>query len=129
MDDYTRLSESPTSGGLEAGLRFLNRRVDHRFTAVYRLQDMVPHNVELIDKIQGDDLVRTGLQAVPLDESFCQFVMRDGFFRVSRTTGMEALDGHPHQGVMERCGPAADVFTRQDVRHAVPFWLCRSGPA
>ena len=41
------------------------------------------------------------LQAVPLGESFCQFVLRDGFFRVSRTTGMEALDGHPHQGVME----------------------------
>lgn len=101
MDDYTQLSESLNSGGLEAGLRFLNQRVDHRFTAVYRLQDMVLHNVELIDKIQGDDLVRSGLQAVPLGESFCQFVMRDGFFRVSRTTGMEALDGHPHQGVME----------------------------
>ena len=101
MDDYTQLSESLNSGGLEAGLRFLNQRVDHRFTAVYRLQDMVLHNVELIDKIEGDNLVRTGLQAVPLGESFCQFVMRDGFFRVSRTTGMEALDGHPHQGVME----------------------------
>ncbi len=101
MDDYTHLSESLNSGGLEAGLRFLNQRVDHRFTAVYRLQDMVLHNVELIDKVEGDDQVRSGLQAVPLGESFCQFVLRDGFFRVSRTTGMAALDGHPHQGVME----------------------------
>lgn len=97
MDDYTQLSESLNSGGLEAGLRFLNQRVDHRFTAVYRLQDMVLHNVELVDKAAGDGFDRSGLQAVPLGDSFCQFVLRDGFFRTSRTTGIAALDGHAYQ--------------------------------
>lgn len=101
MDNYTQLAESLDNGGLEAGLRFLNQRVDHRFTAIYRLQDMVLHNVELVDKVVDDDFDRSGLQSVPLGDSFCQFVLRDGFFRTSRTTGMEALNGHPYQGVME----------------------------
>ena len=101
MDPYTQLSDSLNTGGLEAGLQFLNQRVDHRFTAVYRLQDMVLHHVELVDKVTDDDFDRGGLQSVPLGDSFCQFVLRDGFFRTSRTTGMEALDGHPYQGVME----------------------------
>lgn len=100
MDEYTKLSESLNSGGLEAGLRFLNQRVDHRFTAVYRLEDMVLHNVSLVDKVE-DDFDRTALQAIPLGDSFCQFVLRDGFFRTSRTTGMGELDGHLYQGVLE----------------------------
>jgi GAF domain-containing protein len=100
MDDYTQLSESLDNGGLEAGLKFLNQRVHHRFTAIYRLEEMVLHNVELIDKVD-DDFDRSGLQAIPLGDSFCQFVLRDGLFRTSRTTGMEMLNGHPYQSVLE----------------------------
>lgn len=100
MDDYEKLFESLKKGGLEAGLWFLNQRVSHRFTAIYRLEEMVLHNVELVDKVE-DDFDRSGLQAVPLGDSFCQFVMRDGLFRTSQTTGMDMLNGHPFQSVLE----------------------------
>jgi GAF domain-containing protein len=100
MDAYAQLSESLETGGLEAGLRFLNQRVDHRFTAVYRLEDNTLHNTALIDKVD-DDFDRSALSAIPLGDSFCQFVMRDGFFRTSQTTGMDMLNGHPYQGVLE----------------------------
>jgi hypothetical protein len=93
MDDYDKLSQSLKSGGLEAGLRFLNQRVSHRFTAIYRLEEMVLHNVELVDKVE-DDFDRSTLAAIPLGDSFCQFVLRDGLFRTSRTTGMDMLSGH-----------------------------------
>ena len=36
--------------GLAGGLRFLNERVPHRFTGVYRLVDGTMHNVGLAEK-------------------------------------------------------------------------------
>lgn len=37
---------------------------------------------------------------VPLEESFCQFVLRDGVFRTSDTGSESMLDGHKYQGVL-----------------------------
>ncbi|MDO9404892.1 MAG: GAF domain-containing protein [Polaromonas sp.] len=87
-------------GGLEEGLRFLNGRVAHRFSAVYRLEDQMLHNMQLVDKVE-DGFDRTVLQAVPLGDSFCQFVMRDGHFRTSKTSDIDSLNGHPYKGVLE----------------------------
>ena len=86
--------------GLEGGLKFLNQRVGHRFTAIYRLKDMVLHNVGLVDKADAQ-FDNAALMSIPLGDSFCQFVMRDGSFRTSQTTGMDMLAGHPYQGVLE----------------------------
>ncbi len=81
-----------------AGLDFLNARVAHRYTAVYRLENAVLHNVHLFDKL---GMVRPDFLAqVPLQDSFCQFVMRDGGF-TSTDTGCDGrLDGHKYQGVL-----------------------------
>lgn len=87
-------------GGLQEGLRFLNGRVAHRFSAVYRLEDQMLHNVQLVDKVE-DGFDRTALQSLPLGDSFCQFVMRDGLFRTSKTSELDTLDGHPYKGVLE----------------------------
>lgn len=81
-----------------AGLDFLNARVPHRFTGVYRLEDGVLHNVYLHDK-EGE-VIPDFLQAVPLGDSFYQFVLRDREFRTCDTAREPMLDGHKYQGVI-----------------------------
>ncbi len=81
-----------------AGLQFLNARVPHRYTAVYRIENAVLHNTHLFDK-QG--MVRPDyLAQVPLEDSFCQFVMRDGIFTSTDTASDRRVDGHKYQGVL-----------------------------
>jgi len=80
--------------GLQAGLGVLNARVAHRFTAVYRLDANVLRNIAIVDKL--GELVPDHLLAVPLASSFCQFVLRDGFFK--RMGNPDArLNGHPFE--------------------------------
>lgn len=81
-----------------AGLDFLNARVPHRFTGVYRLENGVLHNVYLHDK--AGEVIPDFLKAVPLQDSFCQFVLRDGCLRTCDTTATPMLDGHKYQGVI-----------------------------
>ncbi|MFC6280691.1 MULTISPECIES: GAF domain-containing protein [Polaromonas] len=98
-DPYQSLQDLLQKQGLKAGLAFLNDRVPHRFTAVYRLDDMMLRRVELVDK-GGSPLEVNGLEAVPLETSFCQFVLRDGQFVTSQSASDTRLDGHPYQGVV-----------------------------
>ena len=94
------LDSLPRVGGLQEGLRYLNSRVGHRFTAVYRRDGAMLQAVEFFDR--GNDGYRTAaLQRLHLDDSFCRFAMRDGYFRTSRSTGMKMLQGHRLQGVLE----------------------------
>ena len=81
-----------------AGLDFLNARVPHRFTGVYRLQEGFTHNVYLYDK--AHEVIPDFLKAVPLGDSFCQFVLRDGYFYSSNTQEDPRLNGHKYQGVI-----------------------------
>jgi GAF domain-containing protein len=85
-------------GGLPPALDFLNRRVPHRFTAVYRLDSGVMRNVAIVDKQR--DVIPDHLKAVPFETSFCQFVLRDGFFRYHGLRD-DRLEGHPYKGVVE----------------------------
>lgn len=86
------------TGGLAGGLRYLNDPIDHRYTAVYQLRDLVLRNVALVDK-EGE--VRPEFLAeVPLEDSFCQFVMRDGMFKTQHSGEDSRLDGHKYQGVL-----------------------------
>lgn len=85
-------------GGLTAALAVLNRRVPHRFTAVYRLLGPSLHNIATVDKHHHLDPI--DLKVVPLKDSFCQFVLRDGLF-LTRDSGTDIrLDGHPYSGVV-----------------------------
>ncbi|MBQ0132717.1 MAG: GAF domain-containing protein [Comamonas sp.] len=81
-----------------AGLDFLNARVEHRFTGVYQLVAGVMHNVYLHDK-QGE-IIPEFLKAVPLGDSFCQFVLRDGLFCTVNSGLDQRLQGHKYQGVI-----------------------------
>ena len=81
-----------------AGLPYLNARVPLRYTGIYQLEDGVLHNRYLFDK-QGQVLPEA-LAAVPLGDSFCQFVLRDGFFATSCSGSDQRLNGHLYQGVV-----------------------------
>jgi GAF domain-containing protein len=85
--------------GIAAVLVELNRRVPHRYTAVYRLDDgQLLRNVELVDK--SNELRPEFLAEVPLETSFCQFVLRQGRFRTDDSSLDDRLNGHPYKGVM-----------------------------
>jgi hypothetical protein len=84
--------------GLPGALAVLNRRVPHRFTAVYRLLGSSLHNVATVDKRMH--LEPLDLKVVPLTDSFCQFVLRDGLF-LTHESGTDArLGGHPYAGIV-----------------------------
>jgi hypothetical protein len=85
-------------GGLVAALSFLNARVPHRFTAVYRLDGPVLRNVAVADKHRHLDA--PDLQVVPLTDSFCQFVLRDRLFLTIDSGADARLAGHPYSGIV-----------------------------
>ena len=86
------------SRGAVAALAFLNAGVSHRFSAVYRIAGGNLRNVLLVDKL--GEMRPAFLEVVPMDASFCQFVVRDGLFRTSNSALDARLDGHPYQGVV-----------------------------
>ena len=85
-------------GGLSRGLQMLNQTTEHRYTGIYRLEAGVLKNIDLFDK-EGE-VKPEFLLEVPLEDSFCQFVLRDGLFRTSDTGKEPKLDGHKYQGVL-----------------------------
>ena len=85
------------SGGLDAALQFLNRRTEFRYTAVYRLEGAMMRNIHIYDRKSEDT---QQLQAVPLGDSFCQFVMKEGGFSTADSASDERLAGHVYQGVL-----------------------------
>jgi GAF domain-containing protein len=84
--------------GLVAALQFLNDRVPHRFTGIYRVDGQVLHNVAVIDKQQSGDI--GFLMQVPLSDSFCQFVLRDGQLVTTDSGKDPRVDASPFKGVM-----------------------------
>jgi hypothetical protein len=84
--------------GLEAAISLLNARVPHRFTGVYRRETEVMRNVAIVDKHPQLDPV--DLSVVPMQHSFCQFVLRDSIFVTNDSGRDERLAGHPYSGVV-----------------------------
>ena len=66
--------------GLNAALKFLNERVAHRFTAIYRLDKDDLQMVELIDK--NNEPATAPMPRVPFSQSFCEVAVRDGIGHV-----------------------------------------------
>jgi GAF domain-containing protein len=92
------LKSALTQSGLNAGLIFLNKRVPHRFTAVYRIDNGTLRNVAIVDK--RGEVVPSNLLEVPMGDSFCQFALKDGVFRTDNSNNDDRLNGHPYKGVM-----------------------------
>ena len=83
-------------GGLHAGLIFLNARVAHRCTAVYKLDGSVLSLVARVDKIDGES--SPGQSVVPLTDSFCQFVVNTGPVLVTNAKNDPRVIGSPYAG-------------------------------
>lgn len=81
-----------------AGLNYLNSRVPHRYSGVYALSGGMLRNIYLFDK--AGEIIPDFLKEVPLGDSFCQFVLRDGVFRTSDTAADSRLNGHKYQGTL-----------------------------
>jgi hypothetical protein len=97
-DVLARIEAELAHNGLMGVLRVLNARVPHRFTAVYRLDQQMMVNIATVDKHLH--LEALDLKAVPLQNSFCQFVLRDRLF-VTEDSGRDArLAGHPYAGLV-----------------------------
>jgi GAF domain-containing protein len=97
-DALREVSRGLAQQGLAGALGVLNRRVPHRFTAVYRVQGQSLLNVATADKhLHLDPL---DLKVVPLKDSFCQFVLRDGLFLTHDSGSDPRLGGHPYKGVV-----------------------------
>ncbi len=86
------------SGGVLQALKTLNEDVDLRYTAVYRMDGLDLRCVELYDRLGEMDA--SFLAVVPMKDSYCQFVLRDGVFQTMNTSDDSRLDGHPYQGVV-----------------------------
>ncbi|MDM0072924.1 GAF domain-containing protein [Variovorax sp. J2P1-59] len=84
--------------GVLAGLRFLNQRVEHRCTAIYRLEAMTVRNLYLYDR-EGA-LLPESLGVVPLGDSFCQHAIREGAFLTDDSRADPRVDGSPFKGVV-----------------------------
>lgn len=63
--------------GLIAGLAFLNSRVPHRFTSVYRLSEQFLQRLGFVDKQGG---AGAELATVPFKDSFCEMAVAEGHF-------------------------------------------------
>jgi hypothetical protein len=85
-----------TEDGLHAGLIFLNTRVAHRCTAVYKLDGHVLHLVALVDKL--DDKSSFWPSDVPLADSFCQFVVKNGPLLVINAKNDPRVIASPYRG-------------------------------
>jgi len=96
--DVQELQQVLLQRGLPAALQHLNERVAHRYTAIYWLDGRELQNLHLFDR-QGEARPEF-LRVVPFQDSFCQFVLRDGSFKTEDSGQDLRLDGHPYQGVM-----------------------------
>lgn len=95
--DQQLFSAAIEAGGLDEGLKFLNARTAYRYTAIYRFEGSLMRNVHLYDRLGQDS---PSLQAVPLGDSFCQFVMAEDGFSTSDSGKDERLEGHIYKGVL-----------------------------
>ena len=84
--------------GTYEALKFLNQRVSHRFSAIYRLDKNDLEIVELIDKL--DDAATAPSSRVPFLQSFCEVAIREASFKTSNSALDKKLDGLPNQGVL-----------------------------
>lgn len=97
-EPFDNLADTLRRNGVQAMLEELNARVTHRYTAVYQVDDQMLRNLYLVDKQK--QATPDMLAIVPMDDSFCQFALRDGSFATEDSAVDPRLEGHPAQGVV-----------------------------
>ena len=100
MTNSTALSELQDvldHQGLHAALLFLNVRVPHRYTAVYRLSEAYLRRLGFIDKEGGPGLE---FAEVPFKDSFCELAVQGPPLRVTDVVMDTRLQGYPNPGLL-----------------------------
>jgi hypothetical protein len=96
--DLKRLQSQLDSGGIMAALRSLNGRVAHRFSAVYRLEGHAHRAVFAYDKL--GHALDPRFRAIPVHESFCQYITASKPFSVTNSATDRLLSAHKYRGVL-----------------------------
>lgn len=81
--------------GLRSALLYLNALVPHRFTALYRLEGSSFVCKAAVDAEQEE--LTLDLTEVPVADSYCQFVVRDGVYWTPDSLTDPVLAGHKHR--------------------------------
>lgn len=91
------------AGAVRDAVIVLNRQTDHRFTALYRFEGDVLHNVILYDR---EDPAQTTTPDIPVMASYCVFVRdREETFGVADSRADDRVAGHPkRQQIRSYCG-------------------------
>lgn len=84
--------------GVDAAIAELNAGVPHRYTGIFKLDGELLRNTHIFDKL--GEARPEGLETVVLKESFCQIVMRDGYFLTDNTAQDDRLNYSPFKGVV-----------------------------
>lgn len=99
ISSIAKLRQILEISGLQAGMEFLNNRVPHRYTVVYKFDGVAFYGMLLVDKQQerSPELFKR----VPFEDSFCQYTVDDGVFRTEASLDDSRLDGHIHQTTVQ----------------------------
>jgi hypothetical protein len=82
---------------MNAALGFLNARTSFRYTAIYQLEGSNIRNLWLFDRLGKDT---PSLNAGPLTDSFCQFVVSEGEFSMADSASDVRAEGHSKRGIV-----------------------------
>lgn len=94
LDEFRTVIEAR---GMDAALAFLNARTAFRYTAIYSLEGSNIRNLWLYDRLGQDT---PSLNAGPLTDSFCQFVVSDGEFSTADSVSDIRTEGHSKRGIV-----------------------------
>ena len=92
----SELQEVLDREGLHAALQFLNARVPHRYTAVYRLSEAYLRRLGFIDKEGGPGLE---FAEVPFKDSFCELAVQQPPMVVTDVVADPRMADYPNPGL------------------------------
>ncbi|KQP49876.1 hypothetical protein [Pseudorhodoferax sp. Leaf274] len=92
------IAQAFRSGGVDEGLRAMNAGVAHRYSGIFALDGELLRNTHMFDKL--GEVRPEALEVVVLKDSFCQIVLREGYFLTDNTRQDRRLDYSPFQGVV-----------------------------
>jgi hypothetical protein len=98
MDRTSLVARALAAKGLDAGLAALHGDAPYRFSAVFRVDGELVRCLAIHDR--QHELGCEDMPAVPIGNSFCQFVLRDGSLRVEDSRTDRRLDGNPFQSMI-----------------------------
>ena len=96
FDDIAKFKAVLAEHGLPGALEFLNRRVPHRYTAVYRFDGSMVRNLGIHDRL-GE--LASPLPPSPVENTLCQYVTAQHAFVSDNVLEHKGLVGHFQRGL------------------------------